>query len=80
MPRDIKWADGTAVGKILTPQERSAIRFAAIRIATECATAMARKLEHSTPEKMGYSDMTPEELIASEWRTWFEQELQRLTE
>jgi hypothetical protein len=46
----------------------------AARHADEAAAAMARKLEHTTPAEMGYGNMTPEELIASERQAWLEEE------
>jgi hypothetical protein len=42
--------------------------FHAARTAAEQAIEMARQLEHLTPEKMGWPDLSPEELVASEFR------------
>jgi hypothetical protein len=41
------------------------------------AAQMAAALEHATPEELGWRGLTPEELIASEWRSWFEEEIRR---
>jgi hypothetical protein len=48
---------------------------AATRIADEMADEMRHKLQDATPEDLGYPGMTADELVASEWRCWFKQEL-----
>jgi hypothetical protein len=47
------------------------------QVATEQANEMRRKLEHLTPAQMGWPGLTAEELIASEYQCWLEEE-QRL--
>jgi hypothetical protein len=46
------------------------------RHATEQANEMRRKLEHLTPAQMGWPGLTAEELIASEYRCWLDEELE----
>ena len=55
----------------------SSIPEAATRIANEMAAEMRRKLEDATPEELGWPDMTPDELVAAEWRCWVEAEERR---
>jgi hypothetical protein len=43
--------------------------------AAEQAIEMARKLEHLTPEKMGWPGLSPAELVASEFRCWLMEEM-----
>jgi hypothetical protein len=75
MPINLKWADGTPIGAVPTPQELTEKRLAAIAVATHCAKEMARKLEGRDPKDLGYPDTaTADELIISEWRAWYEQE------
>jgi hypothetical protein len=45
------------------------------RVATEQAASMRRQLEDLTPAQMGYGDMTADELVAREYRTWFAEEM-----
>jgi hypothetical protein len=47
------------------------------QVADEMSRQMLRQLEHNTPAELGFPDMTADELVASEWRCWFEEE-QRL--
>jgi hypothetical protein len=47
----------------------------AIDVATEQALELARKLEGNTPAELGFDGMTAEQLVASEWKCWFEEEL-----
>jgi hypothetical protein len=46
-------------------------------VADEMAAQMAAALEHATPEELGWRGLTPEELIASEWKSWFDEEIRR---
>jgi hypothetical protein len=39
---------------------------------------MRRHLENATPEELFGLDMTADELVASEWQCWFEEELREL--
>jgi hypothetical protein len=39
------------------------------------AAEMRRNLEDATPEELGWPHLTPDELVASEWRCWFQEEL-----
>jgi hypothetical protein len=45
------------------------------RTADEMAEQMRCQLQHSTPEELGWPDLTPEELVAAEWRCWFDEEM-----
>lgn len=49
------------------------------RVAEEQAAEMLRKLEFSTPAKLGYRGLTPEELVAAEYQGWLfeEREIER---
>ena len=52
----------------------------AVITANEAAAEMRRKLEGGlTPAAMGWPHLTADELVASEWRCWFKQELAELT-
>jgi hypothetical protein len=44
----------------------------ACRTADEAAHEARENLETLTPEDLGYAGLTAEEVIASEWRCWFE--------
>jgi hypothetical protein len=46
-------------------------------VADEMAAQMAAALEQTTPEELGWRGVTREELIASEWTSWFEEEMRR---
>jgi hypothetical protein len=69
----VKWADGTVVGgfDVPGPRERAVAQLAAIAVATEHAGATVRKLESKSPADLGYPDMTPDEVVASEWNSAF---------
>jgi hypothetical protein len=44
-------------------------------VADECAAEMKQKLDDGeTAEKMGFGPMSAAELIASEWKCWFDEE------
>jgi hypothetical protein len=45
------------------------------RVANEAAQRMREKLKTLKPEDLGFPGMTDEEVIASEWRSWFAAEL-----
>jgi hypothetical protein len=48
----------------------------AVRVADEQANEMRRKLEGGlTPAFIGWPGLTAEELIESEWRCWFSEEM-----
>jgi hypothetical protein len=62
----------------LTPWTNEQLRNAhpqAARIADAMADEMRRNLEVLTPEGMGLENMSPEELIASEWQCWYYEEV-----
>lgn len=47
----------------------------AARVADEQAAEMRRKLDGGlTPKGMGFKDCTADQLVASEWKTWFAEE------
>ena len=46
-------------------------------VADEMAAQMAAALKHHTPEELGWQGLTPEELIESEWRCWFDEEMRK---
>jgi hypothetical protein len=50
------------------------VLYRAALVAAEQAIEMARKLEDSTPAEMGWPELSPEELIASEFRCWLMEE------
>jgi len=49
--------------------------FRAAMTAAEQAIEMARQLEHLTPEEMGWPCLSPEQLVASEFRCWLSEEM-----
>jgi len=49
--------------------------FRAAMTASEQAIGMARQLEHSTPEEMGWPGASPEELVSSEFQCWLSEEM-----
>jgi hypothetical protein len=46
-------------------------------VADEMAAQMAAALGQATPEELGWRGLTREELIASEWKSSFEEEMRR---
>jgi hypothetical protein len=56
--------------------------ISAIRTATEAALDMARTVEGLTPDEiaeMGWPGMTAAQLVESEWRCWFEEEMSAMS-
>jgi hypothetical protein len=55
--------------------------YRATRQAAESAIEMAfRQLEHSAPANLGWPKLSPEELVASEFRRWLSEEMNEARE
>jgi hypothetical protein len=54
--------------------------YRATRQAAESAIEMARQLEHSTPANLGWPKLSPQELVAFEFRCWLSEEMNEARE
>ena len=74
--------DHSSWGKMVHPRSTTEVNWTlhvnrlaqAVRAANEAAERMCEQLRYSTPDELGWPDKTAEELIAAEWRSWFEEE------
>jgi hypothetical protein len=65
----------------MTFDERMKTVAEAKAVADEAAAEMQRYIGDATPEEiaeMGWPGMTADELVASEWQCWFQEELHTL--
>ncbi len=51
------------------------LRARARQVANGKIEAMRLKLEDTTPEEMGWPDISPEDLVVSEWWCWYRDEI-----
>jgi hypothetical protein len=64
-----------ALGPQIEATHRTIVDSRAGRLANEQAAEMRSKLDGGlTPADMGFKDQTADQLVASEWKTWFDEE------
>ena len=63
----------TAYETVIAEKRKRAAEAA--RVADDQAAEVRRQLEYITPEELGWPGMTADELVASEWKCWFDEEL-----